>query len=1388
MKKFLTYLGLLITLVMMSGEVKADNMYARFYRPNAPANLKKYAYEMNHDGGGTAWHYDFYTTDDDWINESVLYVRPRIKDNNYDMDMQSPDPGANGTNENGAEYNFYKMAGDNIYDYKITLPDDHATTRYKVTVYVTGYNNNKSDPSCKVKVSWVKVAHKEESITLRTDAYKRPNNTDWIDIKYNEWDSENNIYIWYLDAISNFSNSSNFELRRSGTKFSNGGAVGDSWTTLYKDNNSCTPTIPGTTAGQIVRLEAKKNGLNWDARIVAGDGAHEYYWVSPQITNNQKWPSFRMEASRNRYWGGSEVIGDGLMSTKYYTFTIKDDDLVTWKTKSKIATGTTIQWYIVRDDDVVVYRPKDDLAVGYTPHDDIQYDNDHPITGKLDDYVRFINYWNGSSYDGETAYKNVSTGDNDGSWSFAKGSYKAYTFNLNAEKGHVLYNYTTTGATIDANGYDLAGNWSTGVEVSISLNANDTKPMTKYWYKGKNSYESLEAYQTAVGDISSNPADSIVYKVNVDRPSGGWGGLYLVVFPTSESRNWDNHPAVLRPLITMGNNLDGRALHGALTTSNSEQSLNPEPESYYTGYTFSFNATTMTYRLEFHMPDATLSPGTEDGNLDFKTTTSEDITVVKSNASDGIHTTATQYDLGFGDNASFDLSESTKYTNETFNLTFDGSYLPHGRIAYNINGTTGYVDGPTIYVKVRGFDAGGNHGDIHTYQYTFHSKISCTPQGGLFINSAKLTISGGVAPYRYEIWYYPTKVENGEEVIDYTSASAAKLSYGTFSTGDNASSDNNYRISTPGFLKIIDANNNEVEYAEVGGGFDFTYSTSENYIRNTGAAITTIDRNDAGAYPNGADYWLARPDDLTRLVAPTSNSANWNYADGTQNITDGAHWSGDNSISYLHLINNTASQTINNLEAGTYTVQAIVRGGAMPVYLDLNDAQVDAITLDGNNVSTISPTGRCERLENMRADDSHGGWRKLEGTATPNSAGELKIAVRTHAGESIDLADVILLKDANTEGGFRTTASKSETDVALYDYRDRTTTKNNAYSFFDRGKNLNALVYADKRTVIAMDKSLLSDAADYKNVDRKHPFNVVATNGASDTQGVCEVLYLTDKGYGTDINGYIVDYAQPSLTSDPNYAKYGKSGYSFKANLPFTANKVVFDRPFTNVSQTTIMLPFSLTEAQLQSFFGSGVQIWKYTGYTPSTKTLKFEKATDLSANTPYILINASNILDSRVSGKNVEPKTISAHGTEGDQYNSVNLSYSTTVDNEGFYTGIYKYLLVQRTSKDNSGNQYNNYGFNASTGGFSYPKASGAALKPFRCYFSVPADETVTPAASLNVIFEDVVTGISSTETIEIGDNKVYSTNGILMNKDGNLDNLPKGVYIVNGKKYVVK
>ena len=1098
-----------------------------------------------------------------------------------------------------------------------------------------------------------------------------------------------------------------------------------------------------------------------------------YYWVSPQITNGEKWEYFKMVPSRNRNMdGGGTGASDGKISKKYYSFTIKNEDLVTWKTKSKITDGTKIQWYIVREDDGLFFRPESNNPTATGEDTSLSYGD---VTDNAVGYRNFQNDYHTTDAT-RTGYFEFNKGYNNTSNSH---SALAYTFMINDENGNVFFDYAHTAASTDID-YDLVGNFSDAKgNVPIDLSkAAYRKDLTKYWYKN------------GVGSTTEvAAADSIVYKVEVQKPANGWGDLYIDVIPDN-STNWNE---ALRPLISLGNNLDGRALHGALTTAKSEQSLNPEPSASYQSYTFSFNATTRTYNLEFHMPDATLSPGYENNEYVFDNSWGETIAVKYSNRTEHATAATKCYIVAGGSSAiTLDGVAATDKANlSSFNLTYDGTYI------YMNN--TQVATGNTVYFKIQGEDASGNKGDVHLYQYTFNAKMSFEPRDGLFINSAKIKIEGGVPPYRYEIWHYNTKTENGETVIDYDN-NPTKLSEGTFSnTSPYKESDNNFRISTPGFLKIIDAHGLEMSYDEVGGGFDFTYSTSENYKHNTtGAAITTVDTSNAGAYPNGADYWQAAPGDLTRLLSPT-----WQLdgSEETRTATNVRHsWNGedDNTI-YLNT-GNKIYQTVTDLAAGTYTVQAIVRGGAVPIHLELNDTEVGKVLLTGDGpgaIASINPFGRCEHLENMQESTSDRAWHKLEGSAAVSAGGSLKIAIRAEGGA--DVADVVLLKNANTTSGFRTTASTSPTDITCYDFRRRQVSgepsqrQNNAYSFFDRGKNQNAVIFANNKTVIAMDPANLADVpqnATLRAQDRRHPFNVVGSTEQDGAQGTAKALYLTDAGYDpSDANCLPVRYVNSSYGN--NSTAYRTHGYSFCPGLAFYAEDLIFDRDMSQmaVKKTTCMLPVAFTPAQLKTYYGSDLKVYKWANRSGNDLTFAQQSdATELNANEPYIFWGAEGSLDTR--GK-------TAGKTDGKFHiGAITSTNHNAASAHSGFPGTYAYMKVKRYG-DASGNdtadknlaEETRFIYSAANGVFSVVSANGANLKPFRAYFVIGVTDKANEARQLNIFFDDsIITGVDSVETTAPTSGDIYTIGGVLVAKDGNMSGLPKGIYIMNGKKYVVK
>ena len=109
---------------------------------------------------------------------------------------------------------------------------------------------------------------------------------------------------------------------------------------------------------------------------------------------------------------------------------------------------------------------------------------------------------------------------------------------------------------------------------------------------------------------------------------------------------------------------------------------------------------------------------------------------------------------------------------------------------------------------------------------------------------------------------------------------------------------------------------------------------------------------------------------------------------------------------------------------------------------------------------TITTDGRVEAL----LSGTNNGWQKLEATANASAEGKLTISLAANGAE-LQLSDVTLLEKANTEGYVWTKAPTSN-DKTEFDLTDRKIA--NAFSFFDRGDNKNAIVYANANTVLGM--------------------------------------------------------------------------------------------------------------------------------------------------------------------------------------------------------------------------------------------------------------------------------------------------------------------------------
>ena len=571
MRKLLTYL-LILTAVSLARPLNAQKMTVQLW---ADKSTPKYLeLESNNPWKKTISGSDF----DTWgvVNDGKVYMLPVVDNDGTNTYYYSS---SNFTwLDNGKSYKFWKY-NDPGKDCGIVLPKNY--TAYNFTFEVSNFNSN--EKSIDFKVSWEKP---------RYDLQLKSSLNNWGTGAPNE-SSAGYTWTWDKSKLSSISSGSKISFKLYDADEDKWyGVSGDtetqatsSWQSCVEDGSNWYVTY---TKGNTYTIDAQRVNGTWQVKVTTNEEPHDYYWVSPQITNGEMWPAFKMVASRNRNMtGGGDGAADGKISTKYYTFTIKNEDLVDWKTKTKIADRTKIQWYIVRDDGGLAFRPENDDPSTTQESTSLTCGG---VTDDAVDYRNFMGYKDEGAT--RTGYFEFNKGYNNTSNSKKA---LAYTFIINNEKGNVFFNYAHKAADTSKE-YDLVGNFSNAKgNVAIDLNnANFRKDMTKYWYKDG------EGSTTMVAG-----ADSIVYKVEVKKPTEGWGDLYIDVIPDN-SKDWTQ---ALRPLISLGNNLDGRALHGALTTAKSEQSLNPETSNDYTSYTFSFNATTRTYRLEFHTSLYLVGPG-----------------------------------------------------------------------------------------------------------------------------------------------------------------------------------------------------------------------------------------------------------------------------------------------------------------------------------------------------------------------------------------------------------------------------------------------------------------------------------------------------------------------------------------------------------------------------------------------------------------------------------------------------------------------------------------------------------------------------------------------------------------------------------------------------------
>lgn len=213
--------------------------------------------------------------------------------------------------------------------------------------------------------------------------------------------------------------------------------------------------------------------------------------------------------------------------------------------------------------------------------------------------------------------------------------------------------------------------------------------------------------------------------------------------------------------------------------------------------------------------------------------------------------------------------------------------------------------------------------------------------------------------------------------------------------------------------------------------------------------------------------------------------------------------------------------------------------------------------------------------------------------------------------------------------------------------------------------------------------------------------------------------------------------------------------------IPNEGNKTVkINRTVVKDEYNTICLPFDIVGAEeIAATFGEGTKVYEF--YSAEENTLTFIDTDVIDAGTPYLLKPTETKNEIVYTGDIYGSEDLLATVTEGE-YSFIGTYNPATLKTDGtnlFFVAGAK--LAKPESDQNDANR----------------------LKGFRAYMQVPA----ASANALKVCIDGITASINDIKSdLTISDGKVYNLNGQYVGNS--MQNLAKGVYVQNGKKYVVK
>lgn len=292
------------------------------------------------------------------------------------------------------------------------------------------------------------------------------------------------------------------------------------------------------------------------------------------------------------------------------------------------------------------------------------------------------------------------------------------------------------------------------------------------------------------------------------------------------------------------------------------------------------------------------------------------------------------------------------------------------------------------------------------------------------------------------------------------------------------------------------------------------------------------------------------------------------------------------------------------------------------------------------------------------------------------------------------------------------------------------------------------------------------------------------------------------------------------------YVTYISANNAVEANI----DKYAYEQPvelyvrraFTKGKWNSIVLPFDIEEENVTTAFGNGARLSKLEGINPERPTqIKFNYTSTLKAGEcGLIWIPESAVAVCETSSESKDFKVLKEAITSDTPKNQI----AGKLINKTFYGPLYNFGNVTRPDNDRDGCvvfdnivsknyettagtlEYKGYYFKPKTDpdngkwpegsyivydGDMYHLSSDWGVKYATMWFlKDPQDTYMSRTFVINGIADNTVTEISGV-VIDNGmdeTGRIYNLNGQYMGDNASKDNLPKGLYIMNGKKFIVR